>query len=787
MTKKDTTHAFGREGAQTMADAKNTLVAIERDTALRNAVIDAALDCIIMMDQEGLVVEFNPAAEKVFGYTRDEAVGATLGDLIIPENLRDAHHNGLLHYLKTGEHAVLNKRIEVPATNKAGDELLVELAISPVEFGGTTFFSAYLRDITEAKAAQEQLRASEERFQSLFELSPDAIVVINARGELLDANNLACELAGYSKEEMLTKSAIEFVAPDNVNDALSGMGTAGSGETVRIQLDFLNAKQERVPTELLGRRIESADGALYYGVIRDISDRLAKEQQLRDSKEAAEKANFAESDFLANMSHEMRTPLNGVIGPLSLIDDGSVSEETANLVKTAERSAETLLTLIDDLLDLSRIEAGEVDLEITTFDPLELSTIISEVFTPLAEKKGITLSSEFNLPGLQLNSDVGKIRQVLINLVGNAIKFTQQGGVAVSIDLAQAPDLNQLILEVRDTGIGISKQDQVVLFDRFKQADSSRSKSHGGAGLGLAICKQLADIMDGSISVSSAPGVGSTFTFKVPVELADPSTVPTEDQSSAPEHLSGRILIAEDSETNAMVAKKMLDRLGLEYDHVLDGAAAIEAALDGDFDVVLMDVSMPNLDGLEATRILRQRGYTVPIVAMTAHALKGDRDRAFQIGFSGYITKPVRPKAIRTELEKWLPQAPQTEAQDQAPNSPKQDQKEIAMSALDKDAIDEVWEGDLETYAEIGKIFLDELTWRIPGLKTSSAHELEHHAHSLKGAASNIGATELSRLAAELEQMAKIGKRDRLEPLMASIEAEASAVTDALHKDYLGA
>lgn len=761
-----------------MADAKNTLVAIERDNALRNAVIDAALDCIIMMDQEGLVVEFNPAAEHVFGYSREEAVGAMLADLVIPENLRDAHHNGLLRYLKTGEHAVLNKRIEVPATNKAGDDLLVELAISPVEFGGTTFFSAYLRDITEAKAAQEQLRASEERFQSLFELSPDAIVVINARGELLDANDLACQLAGYSKEEMLTKSAIEFVAPDNLSQAIAGMGTAGAGETVRVQIDFLNAEKERVPTELLGRRIESSDGALYYGVIRDISDRLAKEQQLRDSKEAAEKANIAKSDFLANMSHEMRTPLNGVIGPLSLIDNDSVSEETARLIKTAERSAETLLTLIDDLLDLSRIEAGEVDLEISHFDPEELSMIVSEVFTPLADKKGITLSTNINMSGVQLSSDVGKIRQVLINLVGNAIKFTQQGVVAVSMDLLKESDQNQLILEVRDTGIGISKQDQVVLFDRFKQADSSRSKSHGGAGLGLAICKQLADIMDGSISVSSAPGVGSTFMFKVPVELAASCSVSNEDSSAAPKRLNGRVLIAEDSETNAMVAKKMLDRLGLKYEHVLDGAAAVEAALAGEFDIVLMDVSMPNLDGLEATRILRQRGYTVPVVAMTAHALKGDRDRAFEIGFSGYITKPVRPKAIRTELEKWLPHAS---------DAPEPEHEETAMNALDKDAIDEVWEGDLETFAEIGKIFLDELTWRIPGLKTSTAHELEHHAHSLKGAASNIGATELSRLAAELEQMAKIGKRDRIDPLMSSIEAEVDAVTAALNKDYLGA
>ena len=759
-----------------MADAKRTLVAIERDNALRNAVIDAALDCIIMMDQDGLIVEFNPAAEQVFGYTRDEAIGAVLADLVIPENLRTAHHDGLTKYLSTGEHAVLNQRVEVPATNKAGDDLLVELAISPVEFGGNTFFSAYLRDITEAKAAQDRLAASEERFQSLFELSPDAIVVINGKGELLDANSLACELAGYSKEEMMRIPAIDFVDPDSLAEAASGMSVAGNGETVKVRVDFLNADKEKIPTEVLGRRIESADGALYYGVVRDISDRLAKEQQLRQSKEAAESANAAKSDFLANMSHEMRTPLNGVIGSLSLVERDGVSEQTAGLITAAERSAETLLTLIDDLLDLSRIEAGEVDVEYSVFDPAELSTIVSEVFRPLAEKKGIQLETNVAAAGKIVKSDVGKIRQVLINLVGNAIKFTQRGTVSVHVDYEGTEEDGRLFLEVSDTGIGISKRDQVVLFDRFKQADSSRSKSHGGAGLGLAICKQLADIMEGSISVSSAPGAGSTFKFWVPVTRAALEVEPSDAQIDETAQLSGRVLIAEDSETNAMVAKKMLDRIGLDYEHVLDGAAAIDAALSGDFDVVLMDVSMPNLDGLEATRILRQRGFTAPIIAMTAHALKGDRDRAFEVGMSGYVTKPVRPKSLRSTLSKWLKPSP-TEPATQEPK----------MTALDQDAIHEVWEGDLETYTEIGRIFVDELTWRLPGLKESNPNEIEHHAHSLKGAASNIGATELSRLAAELEQLAKSGNGDRINTLIADIETEASAVQRALEQDYFGA
>lgn len=778
MTEERNMRIHMRSGDSIMADANSTLVAIERDNALRNAVIDAALDCIIMMDQDGIVVEFNPASEQVFGYSREEAVGATLADLIIPDALKGAHHDGLKHYLSTGEHAVLNKRVEVPATNKTGDDLLVELAISPVEFGGKKFFSAYLRDITETRAAQDKLRASEERFQNLFELSPDAIVVINGKGELLDVNGLACQLAGLTKDEMLKRSAMEFVPPESLATAIAGMASAGEGKTVRVQMDFIDANKSRVPTELLGRLIESADGALYYGVIRDISDRLAREQQLRDSKDAAENANAAKSDFLANMSHEMRTPLNGVIGSLSLVERDGINQQDSELITAAERSAETLLTLIDDLLDLSRIEAGEIDLEYSAFDPTELSDVVTELFGPLAQKKGITLTTDINSSGAAIESDVGKIRQVLINLVGNAIKFTQNGTVAVKIDYSEATE--RLSLQVTDTGIGISEQDQAVLFDRFKQADSSRSRAHGGAGLGLAICKEISNILDGSISVTSTPGSGSTFKFSVPVDSADQQIDHKEDRSTTSGTLSGRILIAEDSETNAMVAKKMLDRLGLDYEHVLDGAAAVEAALEGNFDVVLMDVSMPNLDGLEATRILRQRGYTVPIVAMTAHALKGDRDHAFKIGMSGYITKPVRPKAIRESLEKWLSEKPATPIRHEIEKAP-------AMTALDKDAIQEVWDGDLETFAEIGRMFIDELGWRIPGLKGSDRSEIEHHAHSLKGAASNIGATELSRLAAELEQLAKNGSTSRFNELLTSIEQEADAVKSALNNDYLGA
>ena len=754
-----------------MAEKVTTMAAIERDTALRNAVIDAALDCIIMMNQDGLVVEFNPAAERVFGYTRQEAVGSRLADLIIPETLRDPHHVGLQKYLKTGEHAVLNKRVEVPAVNKAGDELLVELAISPVEFSGRQFFSAYLRDITEARAAEEELRASEIRFQSLFELSPDAIVVIDESATIVDVNSRACELAKMTKEEMLGQSAFSFVPKDQIPNAIGGVKMTAEKNTVQVQIEFQDSEGVRIPTEVVGRRTETQAGTLYHGVIRDISTRKAFERQLRDAKEAAEQASAAKSDFLANMSHEMRTPLNGVIGSLSLIDHDDIDPEMRNLIHTAEHSAETLLILIDDLLDLSRIEAGEVDLEPTLFSPHRKAAMIGELFSAIAAKKNITLNTSVVVPEGQFRADAGKIRQVLVNLVGNALKFTSRGSVDVSITYSGDEQTGTMQFEVRDTGIGISKKDQTLLFDRFKQADSSRSRPHGGAGLGLAICKELIEIMGGRIRLSSAPGVGSTFTVTLPVERCLEAQASEAVPSGKDARLQGRVLIAEDSETNAMVAKTMLERLGLEYQHVVDGAAAVDTALFSEFDVILMDVSMPILDGLEATRILRERGYTKPIVAMTVHALKEDRDAALAMGINSYLTKPVRPDALRQELANWL-------------SEPEEDASMDGKSAISRAEIDALWSGDLESFGSIAEMFIAELDWRLPKLSEVEGRELEHLAHAIKGASANVGATRLSELAFELEQRAAGEEDGGQHELVARIRQEAEKVVRELQNTY---
>ncbi|WP_434361896.1 PAS domain S-box protein [Parasalinivibrio latis] len=753
------------------------------------AILDTVKDGIFTIDDKGIIHSVNPAVEKIFGYFCGEFEGQNI-KMITPDGIREKHDGFLEKYKETGEHHVIGATREMQAQHKDGHVFPLELTVNEFYIGSERYFTGVVRDITERKLAEAELQKHRDNLQEMVAVATseieaivktavNGVVTIDETGTIKIFNPAAERMFGWSADDIIGQNVAKLV-PDIDRVTHDGFiknyiitreaKIIGRGREV----EALKKDGKRFPAHLaVGHSQLSENKHLFVAFIADITEQKNAEKELIVAKNNAEEAARVKANFLANMSHEIRTPMNAIIGFSEiLLQDKDLSDSGREHAVTIHSSGKNLLNIINDILDFSKIEAGSITLEHVCFN---LRNVLQDTLRTLSLKaadKDLELVCKVSPEiAARVDGDPTRLRQVIINLIGNSIKFTPSGSVTLQVE--PVPDSDLIQFSVIDTGIGMTAEQVDRVFDAFSQADASTNRKFGGTGLGTTISKQIVGLMGGDIWAESELNKGTTFHFTallLPSENIENCLF--EDGSYVESgYLSPRsfnILLAEDIPTNATLATLRLEEQGHTVVWADNGRKAVDHAVTEKFDIVLMDVQMPELDGMEASKEIRKRmadsEYHLPIVALTASVMKEDEQECFDAGMDALVGKPIDFDVLLSTMEDLVP-AGRGKENTGKPALPLSVQEEIDFSYLsgivDVDKGLKTW-GDSLVYATSLVKFAEE--------RVASGAELEdllqNHpddpepprsiAHALKGLAGNLSITDVAELATIVDDLLKI-------------------------------
>ena len=769
-------------------------------------ILDTLSDGVYATDLAGRITFLNAAAERMFGWPAAELLGRPAHEAV-------HHHRPDGSIYPASECPLLAVQKQDKA--RAGEEWFVQRdgQCFPVSYRSNPLYQegeiigalVSFQDISARRAAEARIRLLEMAIQEIDQgILITAADATDAGGTIQYVNSGFTRITGYTATEVVGQRTALLRGPMTDAQRVSQLVSAlQAGQRFKAEIDYQRKDGTLLVAEIDYSPVHDGEGRLthFIALLSDIGMRRAAEQALREAHDQALAHARLKSEFLANMSHEIRTPMNGVIGMTDLLLDTPLNDEQRDFAQLVRDSAQSLLTIINDILDFSKIEAGKLDIEAVDFSMPRVVDGVISLLAPRAQEKQLALSSHVD-PALAipLRGDATRLRQILLNLLGNAIKFTTQGNVVIRVLPAPKSSSTETVrvrFEVQDSGIGISAAGQARLFQSFSQADSSTTRKFGGTGLGLAISKQLVTLMRGEIGVISEEGHGATFWFELPLQhgaaVPDDTDAPLTDEISdtagtesgahdtAPrsgklrEALShGRlVLLVEDNLTNQKLAQILLQKLGYETHIVADGQQAVAAFNTLPFTTILMDCQMPVMDGFEATTLIRKAEAAegrprIPIIAMTANAMQGDRERCLAIGMDDYLSKPIDPERLRDTLARWT---------------------HPAESRVDFSQLRELCGNDTAVLAELLCLFLETTPPLLDKLSDAIARQdaraTKAIAHELKGACGNLSVDSMMHIAQHLEASLAMSDWAKTGALYAELVATYTRVATQIHVEGL--